>query len=534
MIKKQKHNKIDKVISKRKSITANGKGKAVTWTRVSSEEQLKSNNSIETQLNACHRYCEIHNKEVKLDFGGTFESAKKAGDKFLEMVGAVLNDPEVDTIVVYDYDRFSRNMQEGLTYKSQLNKSGVTIIAVNQPVDKNNLLAEHIEAILLIVADIDNAMRRHKCYEGMVACINRGEWYSRPPLGYTSKKMNREHQITINDDGKILKKAWEWIASEPNISQQTILSRLQARGLNISKQRLSICLRNSFYCGRLEHKFLNGKVIKGKQEQLISEALFDKVQNILNKNSNNYEQSVETPRFPLKGHVYYNGHVMTGYTVKKKNLDYYKYSGKDGAVNVSAKEIHTKYIELLDRFNIPSELVPVLIEVLKMKFKEKENNQFDDITAIEKNLSTIRTHMKTVKRRFAIGKIDEDTYTSALKDLEADEREAEIALEKASVNLSNLATYIEETTRIACNLSSYWNSKDFEVCQKIQKMAFPNGVKWDKESREIRTIETNTFLELIYNVSVTYKNDATQKKDKSNDLSLLVAEAGLEPTTSGL
>ena len=534
MIKKQKHNKIDKVISKRKSITASGKGKAVTWTRVSSEEQLKSNNSIETQITACHKYCELHNKEVKFDFGGTFESAKKAGDKFLEMVGAVLNDPEVDTIVVYDYDRFSRNMEEGLTYKSQLNKSGVTIIAVNQPVDKNNLLAEHIEAILLIVADIDNAMRRHKCYEGMVACINRGEWYSRPPLGYTSKKVNREHQVTINDDGKILKHAWEWIAIEPNISQQTVLSRLQARGLNISKQRLSICLRNSFYCGRLEHKFLNGKIIKGKQEQLISEALFDKVQRILNKNNSNYEQSEETPRFPLKGHVYYNGHVMTGYTVKKKNIDYYKYSGKDGAVNVSAKELHSKYIELLDKFNIPSELIPVLVEVLKMKFKEKENNQFDDITAIEKNLSTIRTHIKTVKRRFAIGKIDEDTYASALKDLEADEREAEIALEKESVNLSNLASYIEETIQIACKLSSYWSSKDFEVCQKIQKMVFPNGVKWNKETREIRTIETNKFLDIIYNISRTYINDTTQKKDKPCDLSFVVAEAGLEPTTSGL
>ena len=106
-------------------------------------------------------------------------------------------------------------------------------------------------------------------------------------------------------------------------------------------------------------------------------------------------------------------------------------------------------------------------------------------------------------------------YTSALKDLEADEREAEIALEKASVNLSNLASYIEEIIQIACKLSSYWNSKDFEVCQKIQKMVFPNGVKWNKETREIRTIETNKFLDIIYNISRTYVNDTTQKKDKS-------------------
>ena len=127
MIKKKKKIGIDQIISRRKSLTASGKGKAATWTRVSSEEQYKSNNSIDTQLEACHRYCENNNKEIKYDFGGTFESAKKAGEKFLDMVGVVLNDPEIDTIVVYDYDRFSRNMTEGLTYKGQLNRSGITI-----------------------------------------------------------------------------------------------------------------------------------------------------------------------------------------------------------------------------------------------------------------------------------------------------------------------------------------------------------------------------------------------------------------------
>ena len=528
MIRKSKKHGIDEIISRRKSLTASGKGKAATWTRVSSEEQYKSNNSIDTQLEACHRYCENNNKEIKYDFGGTFESAKKAGEKFLDMVGVVLNDPEIDTIVVYDYDRFSRNMTEGLTYKGQLNRSGITIIAVNQPVDKSNLLAEHIEAILLIVADIDNAMRRNKCYEGMVACINRGEWYGRPPLGYNSKKVNKEHQLTINDDGRILKNAWEWIANEPDITQAKIVERLRARGLDIKKQRLSECLRNPFYCGRLEHKFLNGNVIKGKQEKLISEALFDRVQQILDGNHGGYEQAAITPQFPLKGHIYYNGHMLTGYTVKKKNLDYYKYSGKDGSVNVSAKELHTKYSELLDRFNVPMELIPILVNVLKQKFAEKENTQEDDINAVKKHLATINTYIKTAKKNFAIGKVDEDAYSSAIADLEAEKRSAEAELEKISVNLSNLASYIEDTIRIACNLSSYWNMGDFEVSQKIQKMVFPNGVRWDKENRAYLTDFGNLFFDLMFSVSDTYKNNNAKKEGKSDDLSSLVAGAGFE------
>ena len=539
MIKKSKNTNFDEIISKRKSLTASGKGKAAIWTRVSSEEQFKSNSSIDTQLSACYQYCEQHNKEVKCEFGGTFESAKKAGEKFLDMVGCVLNDPEIDTIVVFDIDRFSRNLEEGLTYKSQLNKSGVCLTSVNQPIDQNNLLAKHIEAILLIVADIDNAMRRHKCQEGMIACINRGEWYSKPPLGYTSKKVNREHRLTINEDGRILKNAWKWIANEPSITQSRIIERLKARGLTITKQHLSACLRNCFYCGRLEHKYLEGRVIKGKQEQLISEALFDKVQQILDGNNNaGYEVAAETPQYPLKGHVYYNGHLMTGYPVKKKNKDhynhYYKYSGKDGSVNVSAKELHAKYIELLNQFKVPKELINILVEVIKAKFAEKEGMQATEQSNIKKNIATLQTQIKKTKRNYAIGKIDEDVYKDVIADLERDLHKAEGELGRASVNLSNLATYIDDTIAFACNLGSYWQKMDFEMCQGIQKLVFPEGVKWDKESRSYRTTNYNSFFEILHCVSDSYKNEMKKETDKSCDLSVLVAGGGLEPPTSGL
>ena len=158
MIKKQKKTRIEKIVEKRLAISKDGKGKAVIWTRVSSEEQFKTNHSIETQMNACYNYCESLGVEVKHCFGGTFESAKVAGENFLEMIGAVLNDPEVNTIVVFDYDRFSRNMYEGLTYKGQLKRNGISIKSVNQPIDDDNMLSEHIAAILLIIADIDNAL----------------------------------------------------------------------------------------------------------------------------------------------------------------------------------------------------------------------------------------------------------------------------------------------------------------------------------------------------------------------------------------
>ena len=326
MIKKKKTDNLsreERIIKKRNELAKKEKVAAI-WTRVSSADQYRNNNSIPTQIAACEGYCSRNGIRVKKYFGGENESGAKAGDLFLEMVGEVLADPEYNHIIVYDFDRFSRSSTDGIIYKAKAKNSGVTVKSVNQPIDENNILAEQIENIFIVLANIDNAMRRHKCHEGMVACINRGEWYSLPPLGYTARKVGKKHVITVNEKGRILKHAFEWIVNEPEIKQSEIIRRLRLEGLDISKQRLSRCLHNCFYCGLIEHEYLNGNRIEGCQEPLITKAMYWRVQDILNGNSSNYLHAKETPRFPLKGHLRSSkdGRKMTGYTVKKKNLDY--------------------------------------------------------------------------------------------------------------------------------------------------------------------------------------------------------------------
>ena len=203
-----KHRKVklspeEKIIAKRMELAKTEKVAAI-WTRVSSADQFKHNSSIPTQVAACEEYCRRNNIKVKKYFGGVNESGAKAGEQFLDMIGEVLADPEYNHIIVYDFDRFSRSSEDGIIYKTKAKQSGVVVKSVNQPIDERNVLAEQIENIFIIIANIDNAMRRHKCHDGMVACINRGEWYSKPPLGYDTKKVGKSHVVTVNDKGRIL------------------------------------------------------------------------------------------------------------------------------------------------------------------------------------------------------------------------------------------------------------------------------------------------------------------------------------------
>ena len=203
-------------------------------------------------------------------------------------------------------------------------------------------------------------------------------------------------------------------------------------------------------------------------------------------------------------------HLMTGYTTK--NNDYYKCAVKGCKTNVKASELHGKYAELND----------------------KEAASVEATGNIRKNLSTLKTKLQTVNMRFAVDDIGKDVYSGASRELTLNIDKAEKELEEAEIKFSNLSKYIESSISIASQLGYYWRKQDFQLCQKIQKLTFPNGIKWDGEKKAFRTDNCNEYLAKITLLRTSTADFGQKEKDKSCDLSCLVAEGGLEPPTSGL
>ena len=115
-------------------------------------------------------------------------------------------------------------------------------------------------------------------------------------------------------------------------------------------------------------------------------------------------------------------------------------------------------------------------------------------------------------------------------------RKAELTREAAGLNeeISNLPEYISTTISMSSQLGTWWSEYDFDTCQSIQKLVHPRGIYWDNEKKCYLTIEENEVFGLFRSISSDYVAVTNEKQDKSCDLSCLVAEAGLEPTTSGL
>ena len=68
---------------------------------------------------------------------------------------------------------------------------------------------------------------------------------------------------------------------------------LEKLGLKLNHQRMSVIFKNPFYCGLMAHNALEGKLIEGSHEKLISKELFLKVNEIQSHNPHGFKQCPE-------------------------------------------------------------------------------------------------------------------------------------------------------------------------------------------------------------------------------------------------
>lgn len=100
---------------------------AALWTRVSTEKQERNNCSLENQQRICREYAERNGITIKKEFGGTHESAKTEGLMYRQMIAEVAKDKEINIILVYSFDRFSRAGNEAITTKAYLKSKGIYV-----------------------------------------------------------------------------------------------------------------------------------------------------------------------------------------------------------------------------------------------------------------------------------------------------------------------------------------------------------------------------------------------------------------------
>ena len=480
----------------------NGKN-AVIYTRVSSLEQ-EDNTSLGSQKKHCENYAMKKDLNIVGYFGGTYESAKTDDRKeFNRMLNFVKRSKNISYVIVYSYERFSRSGINGASIADDLLKQyGVVTLAVSQELDPTTPSGSFQQKILFLFSQMDNEMRRDKSVAGMKEMLLKGYWIWEVPRGYVDlQKGGRasERQLVISEEGKILKKAFEWKAYK-KMSSADIARKLNKMGVKIDERRLNNLFSNPFYTGAIVSKMLPDRVIQGHHEPMVPVELFLLVNGIRKEaRSLPYTKDPDKENLPLKVFTKCEkcNTNLTGYIVKKKNLYYYKCRTKGCKTNRSAKVMHQMFLNMLNSFYVEEKHVNLLKDMLEEQIQNFFDQKLDQKKYLKINLAEVKKKIEKVEERFAVGEIEKTFYEKFVKKFRKEQAQIRKELSQTTLESSNLKKVIEYTLEICRNTGALWKDANIYSKRILQEMVYPEGISYDRGTDKVRTFRVNTFFALI-------------------------------------
>ena len=359
----------------------------------------------------------------------------------------------------------------------------------------------------------------------------KGEWLSNPPQGYRIVRENGERKVMLNETGHKLKKIWEWKLQ--GMKNEEIMINLRKIGVPIYKQQLHKIIKNPFYCGLIAHGILDGKIVEGKQEKLISKELFFKVNDIIRSSSlYGVPHKAEDNNLPLKVFVWCAkcNTPFTGYVVKKKNLYYYKCRTTGCKCNKSVKEMHSKFESILSDVAIKAELIKPIMYQLENTFADmnKENSEKEQI--LKGRMTEINTKVSTLEEKYFIGEeMTKEMYDKFITRFREEYAEIARDLEICTTGISNHREMLKKAVEFCRNLRTVWLKGSIKIKEKLQKLLFPEGLAYDREVEAFRTDKINSVIALIARLS---GDSAIMQKGLTpffESKSLLADRTGTEP-----
>lgn len=270
---------------------------ACAYIRVSTDDQVEY--SLDAQLNAIKKYAKENNlilpsEYVFVDDGYSGRKAEKR-PAFMKMIATAKNKPTpFNTILVHKFDRFARNREDSVVYKSLLKKEcNIKVVSITESIedDKFSII---LESMLEAMAEYYSLNLAEEVKKGMAEKAKRGEYQAYAPLGYDNDKTNKT--LIINEEeAKIVKYIFnEFLNSTP---MQQITKNLNdlgyrtKRGNKFERRTIEYILRNTVYIGyttwcedgqRKRDYTKPAHVVKGNYSSIIDEETFEKVQEKVN------------------------------------------------------------------------------------------------------------------------------------------------------------------------------------------------------------------------------------------------------------
>lgn len=396
--------------------------KAVIYARYSSAKQNEQ--SIEGQLDACYKYAKANDFLIINTYIDRAQSGRT--DRRFEFQKMMLDAQKnnFQYIIIYQYDRFSRNRRDSINYKYELSRLGIKLISVTEPlIDSPEKI--FIEGFLENIAEYYVMDLSRKVKRGMAETLKkRNSLGGTQILGY--KVVEKKIVIDPENAGNV-QYIFESVAD--GLSRKEIVYNLNkqgittSRGLPFSENSLQHMLKNRKYLG--EYETTDG-IIYDYYPKLIDEKLFDAVQKrLLHNKKVGGGMKRNNEKYLLSGKAFCGlcGSPLVGVsTVKNKDKKYTYYACSNSYKNHVCKKRNTSR-NMLEEMVIDISIDYILdpkrsTYIVDNMYKEITKAVKDGNTGLgslnkkkakyEKELESIYSKFKNTSSSVLISKLNED------------------------------------------------------------------------------------------------------------------------------
>ncbi len=315
---------------------------AVIYARFSSHSQREQ--SIEGQLKTCYKFAADNGYTVIGEYIDRAQSGTNDNRAEFQRMIADSDKHTFNAVIVYQLDRFARNRYDSAINKAKLKKNGVRVVSARENIadDASGIL---VEGILESMAEYYSAELSQKIHRGMSLnaqkCLSNG---SNPGLGF---KVAPDHTFYVDEDeAVIVREIFERYGKGETVAD--IIKDLNARqiktslGRDFNKNSLHRLLRNKRYIGTYLYK---DEETPGGMPRIVSDEVFKRVQNILDKNKAAPARSRGKEEYLLTTKLFcgYCHEMMTGYGgTGKSGKAYHYYACKNAKKHLCQKKVVDK------------------------------------------------------------------------------------------------------------------------------------------------------------------------------------------------
>lgn len=514
------------------------KRKAILYIRVSTDEQAEKGYSLKHQQERLERYCEFQNIEVVAtyqdDHSKSFERPQ-----FQALLGTLKKKKQAASLLLFTkWDRFSRNAGDAYGMINQLRKLGVDPQAIEQPLDLDIPENKIMLAFYLAAPEVENDRRALNTLVGMRRARKEGRWLTTAPKGYRNcRSEDNKPIIEPNKDAHLVQEAFEELAKGV-LDIEAVRRQINKMGLKVSRSAFWYLVRNPMYCGKLfvpAWKDEEARYVKAIHEPLISESLFDEVQDVLNgRKKKTPAKNTRREELPLRGYLICKqcGRPLTGSASHGNGGKYYYYHCQASLgckERFKAKQANDEFLDYLRTFKTKSEVLDLYLMIMEEKFKKGKSLKVADDKETDARITKLSTRLKNAKEMMLDGEMERSEYKQIVSELEPEIEKLKRLKANAGLVEDDYQRYLKGGLCLLKNIAERYAVADLEKRQQIVGVIFPEKVVYDAGT--YRTTTPHPIFEVITATEAALGGNKKRKSQHFADLSCQVAPTGIEPVS---